>query len=404
MSAKLSGTNTLFGDERMNGAIHEPPAHIASVPARRQPILERVEVATCLLRAGRSIALNDAIAVRALELCDGLELSQPWQATLPAGVVAAPGETVEALDRAESRRGWTMRRVTVDATIRPASVATWIASTSGRDGLAELMRHASRGDAVDAAAIELCKLAGLLPAALIEDVADNGNIATSVSIDDVLGFREAQARSVRPVVEARLPMHGAENASLIAFRASYGGIEHVAIRIGEIDPENDGKPPLCRLHSSCFTGDLLGSLRCDCGDQLQGAIHRIAEEGSGIVLYLAQEGRGIGLVNKLRAYRMQDEGLDTIEANEHLGFLADERDWLMPAIMLQQMGIHRIRLLTNNPTKVSMIQRHGIEVAERVPHAFAANPHNQAYLATKAERGGHYLDHDIACLPRAARG
>ena len=146
---------------------------------------------------------------------------------------------------------------------------------------------------------------------------------------------------------------------------------------------------LARLHSECFTGDLLGSLRCDCGDQLQGAIKEIAAAGSGILLYLAQEGRGIGLVNKLRAYELQDRGFDTMDANEQLGFDADERVYLPAAQMLRQLGFDRIRLMTNNPGKVSALSRCGVGVVARVPHAFPSNKHNEDYLRTKAARGGH---------------
>jgi len=146
-----------------------------------------------------------------------------------------------------------------------------------------------------------------------------------------------------------------------------------------------------RLHSECLTGDLLGSLKCDCGAQLKGAIHTIAEAGSGVVLYLAQEGRGIGLVNKLRAYRLQEQGFDTIEANERLGFKGDERGFRVAAEMLKALGFTTIRLLTNNPDKVAALEAEGITVAERVPHAFPPNNHNESYLATKKKRSGHYL-------------
>jgi len=144
-----------------------------------------------------------------------------------------------------------------------------------------------------------------------------------------------------------------------------------------------------RLHSECFTGDLLGSLRCDCGDQLRGAIQVIAQDGAGVLLYLAQEGRGIGLVNKLRAYTLQDQGLDTLEANVQLGFDADERVYLPAAYMLADLGLRRIRLLTNNPAKVKALTQAAIEVVERVPHSFPTNKHNEMYLRTKKTKGGH---------------
>ena len=162
----------------------------------------------------------------------------------------------------------------------------------------------------------------------------------------------------------------------------------MAIVIG--DPQPPG-PVLARLHSECFTGDLLQSLKCDCGQQLRGAIGQISDAGSGILLYLAQEGRGIGLINKLRAYALQDEGFDTIEANERLGFEADERLFLPAAEMLRRLGFSKVRLMTNNPDKVDALGNFGIEVSERVPHAFPSNDHNAFYLSTKAKKSGHLL-------------
>jgi GTP cyclohydrolase II len=244
-----------------------------------------------------------------------------------------------------------------------------------------------------AAAIELTKLARLLPAALAAKVSIDsraiGDWLTrhefiSISVDDVATYQENAARTLKPVSQARVPLAGAEDTRIVAYRPSDGGIEHLAIVIGE--PK---EPVLIRLHSECFTGDLLGSLRCDCGDQLRGAIQQIASEGAGVLIYLAQEGRGIGLVNKLRAYQLQDAGADTVEANEQLGFDADERVYMPAAEMLKDLGFQRVRLMTNNPEKVTALARFGIEVVERVPHAFPANPHNERYLQTKANKSGH---------------
>ena len=189
-----------------------------------------------------------------------------------------------------------------------------------------------------------------------------------------------------------MPLEAAPDARIIAFRAADGGIEHLAILIGR--PEDalaGGAAPLARMHSECFTGDLLGSLRCDCGPQLQGSISRMAAEGAGVLIYLAQEGRGIGLVNKLRAYALQDGGLDTLDANRALGWGADERNFLVAATMLQQLGIERVRLLTNNPEKLAALAACGIGVEGRVQHSFAPNGVNDGYLETKARRFGHLL-------------
>jgi GTP cyclohydrolase II len=240
------------------------------------------------------------------------------------------------------------------------------------------------------AAVELMKLARLLPAAMMGPVA--ARQASSLARDgihavrsgDVMQYQRDAAQSLRAVAEARVPLADAENARVIAFRPSDGGTGHIAIVIGEPDPE---KPALVRLHSECFTGDLLGSLRCDCGDQLRGAIAEIARSGAGVLLYLAQEGRGIGLVNKLRAYNLQDAGLDTFDANEQLGFDADERVYLPAAEMLRQLGFASVRLMTNNPEKVAALARCGIAVVERVPHVFPSNEHNERYLRAKAGHG-----------------
>ena len=244
------------------------------------------------------------------------------------------------------------------------------------------------------AAVTLAKLAALLPAALVvrvgvaeaELLARRFDLAT-VTSRAVVERRAASAGLTR-VAEARVPLADAEDARLIAFRPDDGGREHLAILIGAPDPT---APVLVRLHSECFTGDLLASLRCDCGDQLRGAIAAIAGGGGGVLLYLAQEGRGIGLVNKLRAYQLQDSGFDTLDANEQLGFDADERVYLPAAEMLRHLGFGAIRLLTNNPEKVAALERYGIRIAERVPHVFPSNGHNERYLRTKATRGGHLL-------------
>ncbi|MCH8181747.1 MAG: GTP cyclohydrolase II [Proteobacteria bacterium] len=248
------------------------------------------------------------------------------------------------------------------------------------------------------AALTLCKLARLIPAVLLvrvptgsarelADWAARHDILV-VQADDVAAHENDSALTLRAVTSAQVPLAGAENTRLIAFRPADGGVEHVAIVVG--DPDRS-QPVLTRLHSECFTGDLLESLRCDCGQQLRGAIVLMAEQGSGVLIYLAQEGRGIGLINKLRAYRLQDQGFDTVDANERLGFEADERIFLPAAQMLRALGYDRVRLLTNNPEKVEGLERHGIIVAERVPHAFPPNNHNERYLRTKALRRGHKL-------------
>jgi GTP cyclohydrolase II len=254
---------------------------------------------------------------------------------------------------------------------------------------------ARRGTAMSDAAVDLAKLAGLLPAVVVAPVAARTAAGLIRHEDllllrpaDIFAYRSAAALSLRAVAEAQVPLVLAEDTRVVAFRPADGGVEHIAIVIGAPDPKT---PVLTRLHSECFTGDVLGSLRCDCGDQLRGAIGEIARAGGGVLLYLAQEGRGIGLVNKLRAYQLQDAGHDTVDANEQLGFDPDERIYLPAAEMLRRLGFDRVRLLTNNPEKVAALTRCGIAVVERVPHVFPANGHNERYLRTKAERSGHFL-------------
>jgi len=243
--------------------------------------------------------------------------------------------------------------------------------------------------------LALAKLAGLLPA-LVAPLAPVPGITAraqaagylSVAATDIAAFPAQSAQGLERVVAAKVPLGVAENTRIVAFRPAGGGPENLAIIVGE--PDLAG-PVLVRLHSECFTGDLLGSLKCDCGEQLRGALSAMAQAGSGILLYLAQEGRGIGLLNKLRAYALQDQGFDTMDANERLGFAADERLFLVAAAMLKALGVHSVRLLTNNPAKVDGLMRLGIVVAERVPHTFPANPHNARYLAVKATKGGHHI-------------
>ena len=232
-----------------------------------------------------------------------------------------------------------------------------------------------------AAALLLARLAGLLPAFFVGGTGAEASV-TGADLD-----AHVDPQRLVLATRARLPVAGAEQAEIVAFRAPDSTDEHIALLIGQ----PNGRPPLVRLHSECLTGDVLGSLKCDCGPQLDEAIARIAAEGWGVLLYLRQEGRGIGLVNKLRAYRLQDQGFDTVDANTRLGFAVDARDFGVAARMLLLLGQRRVRLLTNNPAKVAGLEAAGVKVAERVPHHLPPNPHNARYLATKRDRTGHQL-------------
>lgn len=234
------------------------------------------------------------------------------------------------------------------------------------------------------AALRLARIAGLLPAFFARPSQEHG-IGTEVALTPADIDAHEDPGRLTLSVRARLPVAGAEDAEIAAFRSPESADEHVALLIGR----PNGRPPLVRLHSECLTGDVLGSLKCDCGPQLQAAIRAIEAEGWGVLLYLRQEGRGIGLVNKLRAYRLQDQGFDTVDANTRLGFAVDARDFGVAARMLKLLGQERVRLLTNNPAKVAGLEAAGVEVVERVPHFLPPNPHNECYLATKRDRTGH---------------
>jgi 3,4-dihydroxy 2-butanone 4-phosphate synthase/GTP cyclohydrolase II len=252
------------------------------------------------------------------------------------------------------------------------------------------------------AIVDLARLAGLYPAGVIcEIMDDDGTMARidqletiaarhsfrMVSVADLIAYRRRHEKLVKRVAEAKLPTKYGE-FSIFAYKSDVDPGEHLAVVKGDICSD---EPVLVRVHSECVTGDVLGSLRCDCGDQLDMAMDMIAEEGAGVVLYMRQEGRGIGLHNKIRAYALQDKGADTVEANELLGFAPDLRDYGIGAQILADLGLHRIRLLTNNPKKVVGLEGYGLEVTETVPIVVTPGPHNMRYLDTKRRKLGHLI-------------
>ena len=250
--------------------------------------------------------------------------------------------------------------------------------------LAEPVTH---GEAARTA-MELARLAGILPAFLIDPSA--GGEAQTVSSGDLAEWQDTRHLAI--AARARLPVSASQDAEIVAFRSADDLREHVALIIGQ---QTGDRPPLVRLHSECLTGDILGSLKCDCGPQLDAALRCMADEtktgGWGVLLYLRQEGRGIGLINKLRAYELQDQGFDTVDANERLGLPSEARDFPVAARMLDLLGVNAVRLMTNNPAKVETLRAVGVDVIERVAHQLPANPHNERYLATKRDRTGHIL-------------
>jgi GTP cyclohydrolase II len=368
-----------------------PPPDAPVDPVR----LRAVHRAVSELRRGTPVLLTGAqpLALLAVETVTARGIAELSElAAEPPVMLLAPARATAVMGRPASQR---VQAVALQ-------VADSLADLETLRGLADpTMDQPVRKLPIEAklpvlarSALALAKLARLLPAVLAaparaEATADAARLELlSVSAVDVLAYPSGAAASLRRVAEAQVPMDKAPDARVIAFRTEDGAIEHLAIVVGKPDAAT---APLVRLHSECFTGDLLGSLRCDCGSQLRGAIGRMAEEGAGVLLYLAQEGRGIGLVNKLRAYALQDRGLDTLDANRALGWGADERSFLTAATMLEALGIKRIRLLTNNPNKLASLAACGVEIVGREAHSFAPNGVNDQYLATKAERFGHLL-------------
>ena len=342
---------------------------------------DAVERAIAALRAGRPAAVG---AVTALSLETGtdalLELLDPDdQAPL-----LISGERAAALGLGNLREAGDLRHAV------QVHRSDWLDREAARS-LADPSQDFSRGPLGPLSAepvrspeeagviLTLARLAGLLPALWLVE----GKAQATVAIEDVLAAVRAPA--VRRVTRARLPVEGLEETQILAFRESATGEEHVALLVGTFG----GKPPLVRLHSECLTGDVFGSLKCDCGPQLKEALRLIGASGGGVLLYLRQEGRGIGLSNKLRAYALQDRGLDTIEANLRLGFADDERAYGVAAGMLRELGLNEVRLLTNNPAKVAGLEAAGMGVTERVAHHMPANPHNADYIATKKSKSGH---------------
>ena len=352
-------------------------------------ITERLARARSDLRMGVPVVLDGGAIVLAAETLDAARLAQ---------LRSLGGEPVLAVT---SWRAQTLKARSYDGDlariILPPDVSlSWVRSVadpaddlrapmkgplrSARDGAADLHR----------AAIALTKAARLLPAAIVLLVDDAANFARvhDLTLVPAASALDTALSPLRPVISARLPLDVSEAGRLHIFRPDDGAEEHYAVEIGKPDRS---VPVLSRLHSACFTGDLLGSLKCDCGPQLRGALAQMGVEGAGVLLYLNQEGRGIGLANKMRAYSLQDQGFDTVEANHRLGFEDDERDFRIGAEILKIMGFSAVRLLTNNPAKVARMQSCGITVAERVPLKVGENRHNHSYLATKAAKSGHLL-------------
>ncbi len=299
---------------------------------------------------------------------------------------------ISAQDRAKTVQALIDPATTPEDLGRPGHIFPLRARTEG------VLRRTGHTEAT----VDLARLAGFEPAGvLVEIMNDDGTMARLpqlkeiakkfdlkiISIKDLIAYRLETESLIEEEVRVHMPTkHG--DFELIAFRQTNTGEIHMALKKGDWEP---GEPVLVRVHSSCFTGDILHSLRCDCGEQLQKAMERVEKEGKGLVLYMNQEGRGIGLMNKLKAYKLQEEGQDTVEANLALGFKMDERDYGVGAQILRHLGVSKIRLMTNNPRKRAGLLGYGLEIVENVPIEIIPNPHNEFYLQTKRDKLGHEI-------------
>ncbi|MEM1276610.1 MAG: GTP cyclohydrolase II [Pseudomonadota bacterium] len=359
---------------------------------------ERVARARADLRMGAPIALvspsGGALVVAAEVINDG-RLSELWALGPREMDIAISDHRAETL-KARAYDGKLARVI-----LSEREDARFVRATADPSGdLATPMKgpYMTRREGpsdLHALALNLVKQARLLPAAVVavwpdretvEHVAVEGRL--SVLSEAEMGEAAEAAIRMQLVSGARVPTTFSQAGKVHVYRPEDGGEEHYAVEIGQ---PSRADPVLSRLHSACFTGDVIGSLKCDCGPQLAAAMRQIAEAGAGVLLYMNQEGRGIGLANKMRAYALQDQGFDTVEANHRLGFEDDERDFRLGAEMLKAMGFSSVRLMTNNPGKIAMMEASGVAVAERVPLKVGETDQNRAYLATKAAKSGHLL-------------
>lgn len=331
------------------------------------------------------------------------ELDLPHQVTDNTSMLGTPFTvTIDKLDGCSTGVSAHDRAETIKALADPKSTP----ATFGRPGHVNPLYAQDNGvlrrSGHTEAAIDLCNMAGLYPAgALMEIMNEDGTMARlpqllefgekyglkTISIKDMIAYRLKHEVLIEKGEEVDMPTQYG-HFRLVPFRQTSNGLEHMALIKGTWEPE---EPVLVRVHSSCATGDILGSMRCDCGEQLHKAMQMIEKEGKGVVVYMQQEGRGIGLMNKIAAYKLQEKGLDTVEANVHLGFKPDERDYGCGAQILRELGVRKMRLMTNNPTKRVGLEAYGLEIVENVPIEIVPNKYDYKYLQTKKERMGHNL-------------
>ena len=336
-----------------------------------------------------------------LSRCDELDL--PRQVSENTSVLGTPFTvTIDKLEGCSTGVSAHDRAETIKALADPASTP----QTFGRPGHVNPLYAQDNGvlrrSGHTEATIDLCKLAGLYPAgALMEIMNDDGTMARLPQLLEFAARYDLKVISIKDMIAYRLQRESLISVgqvvdmpteyghfNLVPFRQTSSGLEHMALIKGEW---KEDEPVLVRVHSSCATGDIFGSKRCDCGQQLHKAMQMIEKEGKGVLIYMQQEGRGIGLMNKIEAYKLQEEGYDTVDANVHLGFKPDERDYGCGAQMLRYLGVHKMRLMTNNPTKRVGLEAYGLEIVENVPIEVVPNEYDYKYLKTKKDRMGHNL-------------